>query len=104
MVGHGKASDTAFRSGQLLGVKSKLFASLMHQPSIDDPMRAAERNFRFSTAPMHRHHHPPFVPQMMLAMIYATALLHEPFSECSAFHRSSRNLLYELARDAQLSV
>jgi hypothetical protein len=38
---------------------------------------------------MHGYHNLPLVPLLMLTMIDATTLLHEPFSECGAFHCST---------------
>jgi hypothetical protein len=49
-------------------------------------MRTAERDFRLPTFSMHCDHDFASMPLVMLAMIDAATLLHEPFSECDAFH------------------
>jgi len=75
-------SDAAFRSGQLYRVESEFFAGSAQHAHVERLTRTAERNFRFSAFPMHGYHDLPLVPLLMLTVIDAAPLLHEPFSEC----------------------
>jgi len=59
-------------------VKSKRFTSLAHHARIESLARAAERDFRLSAFVMHGYHHLPLLPLLMLTVIDATPLLHEP--------------------------
>jgi hypothetical protein len=83
------SSDAAFGSGQLCGVESELFADPLHHARIENLARAAKRNLCFSTFPVYCHHSQPCMPPVMLAMIDASPLLHQPFSKSGAFHFST---------------
>jgi hypothetical protein len=66
---------------------------VLHKPGaparVEGLARTAERNFCLSAFSMHRYHDLPLVPLLMLTVIDAASLLHEPFSECGAFHCSA---------------
>ncbi len=59
-----------------------------HHPRIEDLTRAAERHLCLASFSMHGDYHRTLMPLLMFAVIDATALLDEPFSECAAFHRA----------------
>ncbi|MGA2817150.1 MAG: hypothetical protein ABSE67_12780 [Xanthobacteraceae bacterium] len=82
-------SGTAFRSGQLCRIESEFFTRSPHHAHVEGLARTAERNFCLSAFPMHGYHDLALMPLLMLTVIDATPLLHEPFSECGAFHCSA---------------
>jgi hypothetical protein len=82
-----QSSDPAFWAGQLRRIETQFLAGPLHYTGIEELTRTAERNFRLPSIAMYRDHDLALVPLMMLSMINAAALLHEPRSECSAFHR-----------------
>jgi len=57
----------------------------------------AERNFHLSAFSMHGDHGLPLVPLIMFTVIDAATLLHEPFTECGAFHYICSRRLSDLA-------
>lgn len=79
-------SNPAFRPGQLCRIEPEFFASAPHHTLVEGLTGAAKRNFRFSALPMHGHHDLPRMPLLMRAVVDAATVLHEPFSECGAFH------------------
>ena len=82
-------SGVAFRSGQLRRIEAEFFASLQYQTRIQNLPRAAKRDLGFTAFAMYRHHRPALVPLVMLTVIDAAPLFHQPFSECRAFHIST---------------
>jgi len=79
-------SDAAFRSGQLRRIESELFTGLAYHARVEGLTGTAERNFRLSAFPMHGYHGLSLVPLLMLTVIDAAPLLHEPLSEGRTFH------------------
>jgi len=87
---YGIPSDATPRSWQLGRIKPKLFTRAAHHALIEDLTRGAERHFCLSSLSVHCDYHGALMPPLMFAVIDATALLDEPFSECAAFHLHDR--------------
>jgi len=73
----------------LCRIESEFFTRSAHHAHVEGLVRTAERNFCLSAFPMHGYHDLALVPLLMLTVIDATPLLHEPFPECSSFHCSA---------------
>ena len=84
--------DSLLRTRQLSRIEPELFARALYHARIENLVRAAQRNLRLSTLPMHCHNGLAFVPPMVFTVINAATLLHQPFSECGTFHFSAIGL------------
>jgi hypothetical protein len=78
-------SDPALWAWQLGAIKPELFTGPMHDARVEDLMRSAKGNLRFSAVSMHRHHDVALVP-LLMPMIESATLLEQPFPKCRAFH------------------
>ena len=71
-------SDAAFGSGQLCRIKSEVFTGPPYHARVEGLVGTAQRNFCLSAFPMHGYHDLSLVPLLMLTVIDAAPLLHEP--------------------------
>jgi hypothetical protein len=62
-------------------IEPEIFAGPLYHARIENLARAAQRNLRLSTLPMHCHNGLAFVPPMAFTMINSATLLHQPFSD-----------------------
>jgi tripartite-type tricarboxylate transporter receptor subunit TctC len=80
-------------------IKPELFTGLTHDTRVEDLMRSAQGNLRFSAVAMHRHYDMALVPLLMTVIEPAT-LLDQPFPKCRAFHCCAPCRRRDLAADA----
>ena len=66
---HFGASDATLRPWQLRPVEAELVTSLTHHPSVENLVRASERDLRLAAFSMHRDDDLTFAPLFMLVSV-----------------------------------